>query len=139
MNALQQYKQVNDHTSIVDADPHRLIQLLFKGAIERMHMAKARIQAKDFEGKNRLINGTINIVVSLRGVLDFEQGGEMAQQLEGLYFYIERILVQANMQNNVENLDEAAALLSEIKEGWDGIREYALNMSKSQDTQPQNV
>lgn len=135
MNALQQYQRVNAQTSIVDADPHRLIQLLFKGALERINMARGRIQSKDFEGKNRLINGTIDIVTGLRGFLDFEKGGDLAGKLEALYYYIERILVKANMQNDVASLDEAAALLTEIKDGWDGIRDEAMQLMQSQQEQ----
>ena len=135
MNALQQYQRVNAQTSIVDADPHRLIQLLFRGALERINMARARIQAKDFEGKNRLINGTIDIVIGLRGFLDLEKGGDLAEKLEALYYYIERTLVKANMQNDVTALDEAASLLGEIKDGWDGIRDEAMQLMQSQQEQ----
>lgn len=135
MNALQQYQRVNAQTSIVDADPHRLIQLLFRGALERINMARARIQAKDFEGKNRLISGTIDIVIGLRGFLDLEKGGDLADKLEALYFYIERTLVKANMQNDVTALDEAASLLGEIKDGWDGIRDEAMQLMQSQQEQ----
>ena len=53
MNAVRQYQQVGTQTSVIDADPHKLIQLLC-GALERMAMAKSRITAKDFEGKTIL-------------------------------------------------------------------------------------
>lgn len=126
MNALQQYQRVNAQTSIVDADPHRLIQLLYQGALERINMARARIQARDFEGKNRLINGTVDIIAGLRGFLDFEKGGELATKLESLYDYVERVLVQANMRNDLTCLDEAASIINQIKSGWDGIRDQVV-------------
>ena len=59
MNGLQAYQRVNTQTSITDADPHKLIQLLYNGAIERINMAKSRIQAKDYGGKAQLINKAI--------------------------------------------------------------------------------
>lgn len=127
MNALQQYQRVNAQTSIVDADPHRLIQLLYQGALERINMARARIQARDYEGKNRLINGTVDIIAGLRGFLDFEKGGELATKLESLYDYVERVLVQANMRNDVTCLDEAASIINQIKSGWDGIRDQVVS------------
>ncbi|MDX1801192.1 MAG: flagellar export chaperone FliS [Marinobacter sp.] len=123
MNGLQQYQRVNTQTSITDADPHKLIQLLYNGALERINMAKARMQAKDFEGKGQLINKAIEIIGGLRGFLDFEQGGELAQRLEALYDYMERTLFEANVQSNVAKLDEVAGLLRQVKDGWDSIRE----------------
>ncbi|WP_097460529.1 flagellar export chaperone FliS [Mangrovitalea sediminis] len=127
MNALQQYQRVNTQTSVVDADPHHLIQLLYNGALERINMAKARVQANDYEGKNRLINKAIEIISGLRGFLDFEKGGELAGRLESLYDYMERQLFQANLHNDVSKLDEVASLLRQVKEGWDGIREEVVS------------
>jgi len=122
MKGLKAYQQVNTQTSITDADPHRLIQLLYNGALERINMAKARMQAKDFEGKGKLISKAIEIIGGLRSFLDFEKGGELSARLEGLYDYMERTLVEANAKNDIAKLDEVASLLHAVKEGWDGIR-----------------
>ncbi|MGO1500033.1 MAG: flagellar export chaperone FliS [Marinobacter sp.] len=129
MNGLQAYQRVNTQTSITDADPHRLIQLLYNGALERINMAKARMQAKDYEGKGKLITKAIEIVGGLRSFLDFEKGGDLATRLESLYEYMERTLFEANARNDVAKLDEVADLLRSIKSGWDGIREEAMAQS----------
>ncbi|ERS84267.1 flagellar biosynthesis protein FliS [Marinobacter sp. EVN1] len=127
MNGLQAYQRVNTQTSITDADPHKLIQLLYSGAIERINMAKARIQARDFEGKGKLICKALEIIGGLRGFLDFDNGGDLAVRLEALYDYMERALSQANAKNDIAKLDEVIELLRSIKEGWDGIREEVVN------------
>ncbi|PSF14325.1 flagellar protein FliS [Marinobacter fuscus] len=129
MNGLQAYQRVNTQTSITDADPHKLIQLLFNGALERINMAKARMQANDIEGKGRLIGKAIEIIGGLRSFLDFEKGGELAERLEGLYEYMERTLFEANVKNDPDKLDEVADLLRSVKEGWDGIREEVVGQS----------
>lgn len=125
MNGLQAYQRVNTQTSITDADPHKLIHLLYNGALERINMAKNRIQAKDYAGKGALIGKAIEIVGGLRSFLDFEKGGELALRLEALYDYMERTLLEASAKNDVAKLDEVSNLLRSIKEGWDGIREEA--------------
>ena len=124
MNGLQAYQRVNTQTSITDADPHKLIQLLY-------NMAKARMQAKDYEGKGKLISKAIEIIGGLRSFLDFEKGGDLAVRLEGLYDYMERTLFEANAKNDVAKLDEVADLLRSIKEGWDGIREEAMGQQQA--------
>ena len=122
MNALHQYQAVNAQTSVVDVDRHQLIQLLFDGAVERINMAKARIAANDFEGKNRLINKSIEIVSGLRSFLDMEKGQEVAQNLFDLYVYCEHRLHEANVRNEVEILDEVLGHIKKIQEAWSGIR-----------------
>ena len=126
MNALHQYQSVNRQTGIVDADRHRLIQMLYDGALERISVAKGLMQRQDFEGKNRLIAKAIEIISGLRGFLDVKQGGEVAENLENLYRYMEYRLFQANVDNDIEIIDEVASHLRMIKDGWEGIREEAV-------------
>ena len=126
MNALHQYQAVNTQTSVVDVDRHQLIQLLFDGAIERINMAKARINVKDFEGKNRLINKSIEIVSGLSSFLDIEKGQDLAQNLFDLYVYCEHKLFQANVKNDITILDEVLGHLKKIQEGWVGIRKEVI-------------
>lgn len=126
MNAIHQYQAVNTQSSVMDVDSHRLIQLLYDGALERINMAVAQIRAENFEGKNRLINKAIEIVAGLRSFLNKDAGGEIAANLSDLYDYMENRLFQANVTNDIEALDEVASHLRKIKEGWDGIREEAL-------------
>jgi flagellar protein FliS len=131
MNGLQTYHRVNTQTSITDADPHKLIQLLYDGALERINMARARMQAKDYAGKGKLIGKAIEIIGGLRSFLDFEKGGDLAARLEALYDYMERTLLEASARNDVAKLDEVANLLRSVKEGWDGIREEVLSQQQA--------
>jgi flagellar protein FliS len=131
MNGLQAYQRVNTQTSITDADPHKLIQLLYNGALERINMAKARVQAKDYAGKGQLIGKAIEIIGGLKSFLDFEKGGDLAARLEGLYDYMERTLLEASAQNDVAKFDEVANLLRSVKDGWDGIREEVVSQQKA--------
>ena len=132
MNGLQAYQRVNTQTSITDADPHRLVQLLYNGAIERINMAKARMQAKDYAGKGKLITKAMEIISGLRAFLDFEKGGELAAQLEALYDYMERTLLEASLKNDPVKLDEVISLLHSVKEGWDGIRQEVVGQQAQQ-------
>lgn len=131
MNGLQAYQRVNTQTSITDADPHKLIQLLYAGALERINMAKNRMQAKDHAAKGKLITKAIEIIGGLRTFLDLEKGGELSLRLEALYEYMERTLLEASAKNDPEKLEEVARLLRSVKEGWDGIRDEVVQQRQA--------
>ncbi len=124
---IKEYQSVGTQTSIVDADPHRLIQLLFEGAATRIASAKGHIERKEYDKKSKQINSAISIIGGLQESLNFD-AGELAYNLERLYDYMIRRLFEANVRNSVEMLDEVNDLLMQIKSAWDQIRDQALSL-----------
>lgn len=125
MNAftsLADYSAVQ-YQSQMDASPHRFIQMLFEGALERIAQAKGAIDQGLYEIKGERINKAIDIVAGLRGCLNDSEGGELAANLDALYDYIIRRLFDANTTSDSAILDQVAELLTDIKQAWDGIEE----------------
>lgn len=120
-SAIQHYSSVKVHSGVEAASPHRLIQMLFEGALERIAQAKGAMQQKQFARKGELLGKAVNIVGGLQGSLNDREGGELAANLDSLYDYIIRRLTQANYENKPEYLDECTQLLVEIKMAWDSI------------------
>lgn len=119
--AAASYNQVKTHSAMEDASPHRLIEMLFDGALERIAQAKGALQHQNIERKGLKINSAINIVNGLRENLDHDSGTEVAANLDGLYEYITRILTEAHRKNDARLLDEAGVLLSDIASAWKQI------------------
>lgn len=120
---LDQYRKVGTQSEVEFADPHRLIQMLMEGALEKIGKAKTFMEQREIAEKGRHISWAISIIDGLRLSLDKEKGGDIAHNLDALYDYMTRRLVIANAENNTEYLNEVAGLLREIKSGWDGIPE----------------
>jgi flagellar protein FliS len=118
-----QYKQVGAQTGVESATPHRLIQMLLEGALEKINMAKGYMQHGDVAMKGTHISWAISIIDGLRMSLDKEAGGEIAANLDALYDYMGRRLVEANLKNDPAILAEISGLLLEIKSAWDAIPE----------------
>ncbi len=118
---LNQYKQVGVHSQVTEASPHRLVQMMFEGAISRIFKAKGMMARKEIAQKGETIGQAIAIVDSLRASLNLDDGGELAENLWSLYDYVTRRLVLANSKNSAEMLDECASLLGQVKEAWDQI------------------
>ena len=119
--AMNQYKQIDTHVGADSADPHQLIVMLFDGALERIAVAKGAIQRKDIEKKGQKISRVIVIVDGLRASLDKERGGEIAENLDNLYEYMQRRLLEANLNDDLNILNEVADLLSEVRGAWTAI------------------
>jgi flagellar protein FliS len=119
--AAQNYSSTKVHSGVEDASPHRLIQMLFEGALERIAQAKGAMQQNQIARKGELIGKAINIIGGLQGSLNDTDGGELAGNLDDLYDYIIRRLTQANFANDMSMLDECGRLLGEIKSAWDAI------------------
>ncbi|PKM33664.1 MAG: flagellar protein FliS [Gammaproteobacteria bacterium HGW-Gammaproteobacteria-12] len=120
-SALRQYQQVHTQAQIAEASPHRLIQMLFEGALDRLAQAQGALMRGQTAEKGLLIGKAIKIVGGLREALNKEQGGELAENLDGLYEYMIQQLTQANLKNDAAILGDVAGLLREVKKGWDGI------------------
>ena len=121
MNALQQYQQVKTDAGLEDANPHRLIQLLFEGGLERLASAKGHLQRGEFARKGEQIGKAIDIIDGLRASLNEAAGGDLARNLDALYDYMERRLLEANLKSDPVLIDEVAGLLHDVKEAWDSI------------------
>ena len=121
VSAMKQYQQVSVHSGIMDASPHRLVQMLMEGALEKIALAKGNMTNNEIASKGENISKAIGIIGGLQSSLDYDSGGEIAENLSNLYDYMSNRLVVANLRNDASILDEVASLMVEIKMGWDGI------------------
>jgi flagellar protein FliS len=119
--AMKQYQQVSVHSGIMDASPHRLVQMLMEGALEKIALAKGNMGNQLLSEKGKNIGIAITIIGGLQSSLNHETEGGLAENLNNLYDYMSRRLVVANLHNDQEILDEVAGLMMEIKMGWDSI------------------
>jgi flagellar protein FliS len=119
--ALKQYRQLGLEAEVNNANPHRLIQLLYTGALERLAVAQGAMERKDISLKGEQISKAIGIIGGLRASLDLDAPGELPANLDQLYEYMEVRLLQASTANNQAMLAEVVELLKTLKSGWDGI------------------
>ncbi len=117
--AIHAYSSVDAETSVPSADPHKLILLLYDGALRalanaKLHMARGEIAAK---GEN--FSKAIMIIENgLKVSLDVKAGGELAERLAALYDYMCDRLLNANLHNRSELIDEVHNLLTELRGAW---------------------
>ncbi|NBA95760.1 flagellar export chaperone FliS [Pseudomonas sp. R5(2019)] len=122
MKALRQYQKVNSHAQISEASPHRLIQMLMEGGLDRMAQAKGAFARGDIATKGLMLGKAADIMIGLRDGIDKEKGSaEELERLDSLYEYMTNRLIEANLRNDMAIVDEVMGLLVTIKTGWDQI------------------
>ena len=121
--AISAYVQTGIESGVPEADAHRLVLMLFEGALTAIAEAKLKLTTKDIPGRGQAISKAIGIIEQgLRGSLDTDKGGEIGNRLDELYSYICGRLLEANLRGDSKMLDEAAALLTQIHGAWAEIR-----------------
>jgi flagellar protein FliS len=68
-----------------------------------------------------MIGGAMSIVSALRGCLDVAAGGQVAANLESLYTYMNRRLLDASARNERAAIDEVLDLLREVATAWEAM------------------
>ncbi len=123
MKPIHQYRKLNVQTSVVNATPHQLVQMLFNGARDRLNHAIGYVEHCEHAMRNEAINSVVDILSGLQASLDHEQGGEIAANLEALYDYMQRQLYRANVDNDASILREVADLLATLHSAWNEIED----------------
>lgn len=118
-NPVQTYMDIGIETEVKSADPHKLIMLLFDGALLALSKAKAHMIAKNIAEKAAAISHALNIInQGLNASLNPETNTELVERLQALYNHMAVRLVQANLNNQPELIDEVVSLLEELRSAW---------------------
>jgi flagellar protein FliS len=120
------YNKAGIETGVETADPHKLILMLFEGALLAVASASLHMKrnggAEDVARKGEAISRAINIITNgLKASLDQTAGGDLAAKLGALYDYMSTRLLFANQHNQPAILDEVSHLLAELKDAWEQI------------------
>jgi len=122
LSFLEQPK-VEEPQKIINTDPAtasnvELINMLFTGALESLSSTRSHIQKNNMEGKSKSIAQARRIFVGLQGALDFEKGGELAEDLNELYVYFIRRLQDIEINNDLTAISEIYKLLKNLSDAW---------------------
>lgn len=116
------YANIGVETGVVAASPHKLITMLFDGALVAIAMGEKYMKAGDIKNKGESITKAILIIESgLRASLNKNVGGEIAMNLDALYEYMARRLFAANVENSTDILEEVHILLDGLRDAWETI------------------
>jgi flagellar protein FliS len=124
-NALATYRE----TRIKTASQGQLIIMLYDQAIKHLDRGLELLE-KNNSGKKdpgriepigKAIQKTQEIITELMVSLDFEQGGEIAQNLFALYTWFNKELLEANIKQDIRRITVVRNMLGELRSAWNEI------------------
>ena len=116
------YAKVGLETGVAAASPHKLIIMLYDGAMVALLSAINNMKSANVAAKGAAISKAITIIDNgLRASLDKAAGGEIANNLDALYDYMSRRLLEGNIKNDIAAVEEVHGLMSDLREAWVAI------------------
>ena len=115
------YKRADVET----ASQGKLIVMMFNGAIQRAEEAKRQLEKDDKELVHNNLIRAQDIISELRGALNMK-AGELADNLDRIYEYLQHLLIRANIRKNSEPIDECVELMVRIRDTWGELFEKLL-------------
>lgn len=105
-------------TKILTASPEELRLMLIEGAIRFSRQGREAMVKKDFEGVYENMTKAKEILLELMNALRHDIEPEICANLERLYTYMYRRMLDAGMEKNPEIVDEVIDLLEYDRETW---------------------
>lgn len=128
----QQYANNYIETSVTEASPHKLVTLLYDGALKNISLIKVFFEQKNIEKRVEHLNKLIGILYGLKSGLDLETGGEVASNLNGLYSYMIQQALQSSYRDQPQLLDELVVLITDLKDSWQQMPAEYQNLTQDQ-------
>ena len=119
------YQRINVETSMHTIDQHQLVTLLLEGLLQAVATARGALARGDVPTKCSSITKAVRILEEgLMTSLDQEAGGDIAANLEAVYDYSVRRLIQANARNDDAMLQEVYRLIEPISQAWKEMKKH---------------
>lgn len=113
---VQKPYQAYQNNAVNTATPGELTLMLYNGCLKFIRFGKKGIEEQNFELKNKNIQKAQNIINEL--IVTLDQEASISKEMMPLYDYINRLLIDANINNNIELLSEAYDLVGEFRDAW---------------------
>jgi flagellar protein FliS len=124
--AASAYKRVNVETAFNPDDKHHVVSMLLDGVVQSLVEARGAMQRGDVVARVKAIGKAVRIIEEgLKPGLDKQDGGDLAQNLEGLYGYCTMRLALANARNDEGIVEEVCRLMADIASAWKDIKSEA--------------
>ena len=123
------YKTTERNALVETEDPHQLVLIMFDALIKSMEIYVENIDVgtANLELRSKHFSRSLTIIYSLQSSLDFEKGGDIAENLFQTYEFSRQTIIGSIKNMNAEGPKRAVGLLIEIRAAWAQMGEQLSN------------
>jgi flagellar protein FliS len=104
--------------AVLSATPGQLVVMLYDGARRYLHQAAVAMREGDIPASHVRLRRAEDIIAHLAGVLDLDQGGEVAASLSSLYDFWQRHLMKARFDKDPRKIEQIGEQLGRLRDAW---------------------
>lgn len=123
-------------TQIETASQPQLLLMIFDAAVKKLYIAKRAIEKKEIEKAHTELTKVQRIFTELMVALDFEKGGDLAENLLRIYDFVYHHLVKANIKQDAKMVDEVLPIVEDLRDGWTKAVDKFLRDQEEAGSQP---
>ena len=118
---LHSYQSVRRATLVEGASPHRLVEMLYEGALSNIAIARKHIATNDRKMLHVHIDKAVAVIQELQASLHDYQNNELSANLFDLYSYIVSTLIESEKYLDDDKLNTCANLIAILSNAWKDI------------------
>ena len=118
---IKSYQMAEREAAAESGDAHMLVATLLDELLRRMNRYAESVETKSGSAKKEHFARSLTILHSLQDCLDFENGGEIAENLFRLYEYSRQQILMSLTSKDISGVRSAITYLTDISEAWKQI------------------
>ena len=111
--------------AVESRSPMELVVMLYDGALRFLEEARGAMARKDVAARAEAISRALAILTELQGTLNVQDGGEIAERLDGLYAYSISRLLDVTTKQDAAAIDDVVKVLKPLRDSWAEIAQPA--------------
>lgn len=114
------YRDIDVAARVEGASPHGLVQILFDELLKGLETLRAAELSRDYEKRSAAQSRVTSILHGLEASLDYQKGGEIAENLGKIYREGRRLVATIGPAR-LQSIEDARRMLAEIAGAWAAI------------------
>ena len=120
--------------AVMTASQEQLQLMLYDGAIRFATQGRDAVEKKEYEASYERLTRAQNIILEMLNGLNYDVNQELCERMASIYMFIYKKLLDANINHNTSDIDDALKVLQIERETWQMLVEKVNRVRDTDET-----